>query len=131
MSAMGRFLPVATLLSDRLFLGESRHSLAAPLSLWSAISNVAYGSRLCEKSKRRRIWGYFDPYLIVDRRLHGILRGRILKTEVENDFSHTLGQYLSFATALRLLQSGRWKFAAADIVRHIYLVGFERVCVTG
>ncbi len=43
----GRLLPVtigipSTL--DRPLLGESRHSLAAPLSLWSAISNVAYGS---------------------------------------------------------------------------------------
>ena len=40
--------------------------------------------------------GYFDPYLIVDRRLQGILRGRILKTEIRYDFSHSLGQQWTF-----------------------------------
>ncbi len=48
--------------------------------------------RLCEKSKRRRIWGYFDPYLIVDRRLYGILRGRILKTEVSSSPGRSLAR---------------------------------------
>ena len=52
---------------------------------------------MCQKSKCRRIRGYFNPYLIVERRLHGILRSRISKTEVENDFSHTLDHEETFS----------------------------------
>ena len=55
--------------------------------------------RLCQKSKCRRIRGYFDPYLIVDRGLQGILCGRILKTKIRYDFSHSLGHLRSFALA--------------------------------
>ena len=53
--------------------------------------------RLCEKSKCRRIRGYFDPYLLVDRGLQGILRGRILKTNIRYDFSHSLGHFETFS----------------------------------
>ncbi len=37
--------------------------------------------------------GYFDPYLIVDRGLQGILCGRILKTKIRYDFLHSLGHF--------------------------------------
>ncbi len=43
-------------------------------------------------SKCRRIRGGFDSYPIVDRRLQGILRDRILKPKIRYDFSHSLGR---------------------------------------
>lgn len=84
--------------SESLALGRQPSDKITCISTSDQTSTDSFKQRVCKNSEITTIMGSVCPYQTGDRCLHVFLRGRIFKTKISCEFSHTLSTMLPVQT---------------------------------